>query len=98
MTGKVATLRPMPSIAIRALHSTATIASGTRMHSTARNERKVSRQNSATEKNSAASITTSACLTASLEAAITPMLPPARWNVTPGTWIAPMMRLASLNT
>ena len=85
MTGKVATLRPMPSSAIKALHSTATIASGTRMHSTARTERKVSRQNSATEINKAASITTSACLTASLDAAITPILPPASLKLTPGT-------------
>ncbi|MNE74643.1 hypothetical protein D3C80_1707350 [compost metagenome] len=71
-------MRPMPSSAISALHRIATIASGTRMHSTARKERKVSQQNSATEPNSAASMNTSACLTASLEAAITPTLPPAR--------------------
>ncbi|MNJ70558.1 hypothetical protein D3C77_670290 [compost metagenome] len=68
----------MPSSAISALQRIATIASGTRMHSTARMERNVNQQNSATEPNSAASIKISACLTASFEAAITPTLPPAR--------------------
>ncbi|MNE66702.1 hypothetical protein D3C80_1622680 [compost metagenome] len=72
--------------------------SGTTMHSTARNERKVSRQNRPTEQNSAASIHTSACLTASLDAAITPTLPPARWNVACGTCTLAMMRRASLTT
>ncbi|MNG35673.1 hypothetical protein D3C84_1224720 [compost metagenome] len=61
-----------------ALQRIATIANGTRMHSTARIERKVSQQNNATEPNNAASMKSSACLTASLEAAITPTLPPAR--------------------
>ncbi|MNP35150.1 hypothetical protein D3C76_1284720 [compost metagenome] len=98
MTGKVATLRPMPSSAIKALHSTATMPSGTRMHSTARSERKVNRQNSATEQNSAASIHTSACLTASLAAAITPTLPPARWNDTCADCRPAITRRASLTT
>ncbi|MCY1448640.1 hypothetical protein D9M71_653280 [compost metagenome] len=98
MTGKVATFRPMPSMAINALHRIATPPSGTRMHSTARSERKVSRQNNATEQNSAASMITSACLTASLDAAITPTLPPASLKATSGALILAMMRLASLTT
>ena len=74
------------------------MASGTRMHSTARSERKVSQQNSATEPNSAPSIMTSARSTASLEAAMMPMLPPARRNSTPGVTSSAMSRLTSFIT
>ncbi|MNE09562.1 hypothetical protein D3C80_1022450 [compost metagenome] len=88
----------MPSSAISALQRIATMASGTRMHSTARRERKVSQQNRATEPNRAASIITSARSTASLEAAMMPTLPPARRKFTPGVTSAAMIRLTSLTT
>ncbi|MCY1560438.1 hypothetical protein D9M68_975700 [compost metagenome] len=85
-------------MAIRALQRIATIASGTRMHNTARREAKVSQQNSTTEPNNADNITTSARFTASLEAAITPTLPPASRNLASGTSTSAMIRLASLTT
>ncbi|MNO63681.1 hypothetical protein D3C76_543910 [compost metagenome] len=65
------------------------------MHSTARIDKKVSQQNNATDPNNAPSMITSARLTASLEAAITPTLPPARRNSTCGELTSAMIRLAS---
>ncbi|MNE87273.1 hypothetical protein D3C80_1844560 [compost metagenome] len=74
------------------------MASGTRMHNTARSDMNVSQQNNPTEPNKATSISTSARLTASLEAAMTPTLPPASMNLSSGTCTWAIIRLASLTT
>src|SRR3546814_12964898 len=55
-----------------------TSVSGTMMHSTARQLRKVSQHSSVMAPKMAANICTSACSTASFVAAATPALPPAR--------------------
>jgi len=77
----VFTLRPMPSIAISALHSTVTSASGMITHRVRRSERKVNMQRMETEMNSARFTHLSAASTASLVAAITPTLPLASRKV-----------------
>ena len=76
------TFTPMPRIAISALQSTVTSASGRMMHSVIGKERKVIRHSTSTEANSARLTHLSAACTASLVAAITPTLPLARRNVT----------------
>ncbi|MNN20350.1 hypothetical protein D3C81_1336270 [compost metagenome] len=95
MTGSVDTFRPMPRRAISALHSTDTSVSGTMMHSTARQERNVSRHSSVIAPKIASSIATSASSTASLVAAMTPILPPASRNATLGVWSAAVKRRIS---
>ncbi|MCY1364945.1 hypothetical protein D9M69_517730 [compost metagenome] len=62
------------------MHSTVTSASGRMMHRVMRTERKLSRQSSVTEPNSARLTHLSAAATASLVAAITPTLPLASWK------------------